>query len=264
VELKKSAEQETRLVIEVKNLKKVYYSHGSPVHAVEDVSFNIYDGEFVTIVGHSGCGKTTILKILSGLLPKTSGTVNINGESVTGPHANIGIVFQTPILLRWRSVLENVMLPIEIMKLKKGDYYERALALLRLTGLMEFKDRYPKELSGGMQQRVSISRALIHDPPLLFLDEPFGALDVMTRNEMNIELERIWREKKKTSMLITHSITEAVFLSDRIVIMTPRPGRIASIVNVDLSRPRTAEMRISEKFFKLVQVVAQKIGLEYT
>jgi NitT/TauT family transport system ATP-binding protein len=261
---KNPAEQEARLVIEVQNLKKVYYSRGSPVHAVEDVSFNIYDGEFVTIVGHSGCGKTTILKILSGLLPKTSGTVNINGKSVTGPHANIGIVFQTPILLRWRSVLENVMLPIEIMKLKKGDYYERALGLLRLTGLIEFKDRYPKELSGGMQQRVSISRALIHDPPLLFLDEPFGALDVMTRNEMNIELERIWREKKKTSMLITHSITEAVFLSDRIVIMTPRPGRIASIVNVDLSRPRTAEMRISEEFFKLVQVVAQKIGLEYT
>jgi NitT/TauT family transport system ATP-binding protein len=156
------------------------------------------------------------------------------------------------------------MLPIEIMRLKKRDYYERALDLLKLTGLIEFKDRYPRELSGGMQQRVSISRALIHDPPLLFLDEPFGALDVMTRNEMNIELERIWREKRKTSLLITHSIPEAVFLSDRIIVMTPRPGRVADVVEVDLPRPRNAEMRISEKFFKLVQVVAQKIGLQYT
>jgi len=253
-----------RLVIEVENLKKVYSSRGSSVHAVEDVSFHVYEGEFVTIVGHSGCGKTTILKILSGLLPKTSGTVSINGKPVIGPHANIGIVFQTPILLRWRSILENVMLPIEIMRLKKRDYYERALDLLKLTGLIEFKDRYPRELSGGMQQRVSISRALIHDPPLLFLDEPFGALDVMTRNEMNIELERIWREKRKTSLLITHSIPEAVFLSDRIIVMTPRPGRVADVVEVDLPRPRNAEMRISEKFFKLVQVVAQKIGLQYT
>lgn len=259
-----STGQERSLVIEVKNLKKVYHSRGSSVHAVEDVSFDVYDGEFVTIVGHSGCGKTTILKILSGLLPKTSGIASINGKHVTGPHANIGIVFQTPILLRWRSVLENVMLPIEIMQLKKEDYYERALDLLRLTGLIEFKERYPRELSGGMQQRVSISRALIHDPPILFLDEPFGALDVMTRNEMNIELERIWREKGKTSLLITHSIHEAVFLSDRIIVMTRRPGRVADIVPVDLPRPRTAEMRISDKFFKLVQVVAQKIGLEYT
>lgn len=258
------ARQEKRLVIEVKNLKKVYHSRGSSVHAVEDVSFDVYDGEFVTIVGHSGCGKTTILKILSGLLPKTSGTASINGKPVTGPHANIGIVFQTPILLRWRSVLENVMLPIEIMQLKKEDYYGRALDLLKLTGLIEFKNRYPKELSGGMQQRVSISRALIHDPPLLFLDEPFGALDVMTRNEMNIELERIWREKKKTSLLITHSIPEAVFLSDRIIVMTPRPGRVADIIDVDLPRPRNAELRISEKFFELVRVVAQKIGLEFT
>jgi NitT/TauT family transport system ATP-binding protein len=259
-----STGQKSRLVIEVKNLKKVYHSRGSSVNAVEDVSFDVCDGEFVTIVGHSGCGKTTILKILSGLLPKTSGTASINGKPVTGPHANIGIVFQTPILLRWRSVLENVMLPIEIMQLKKEDYYGRALDLLKLTGLIEFKNRYPKELSGGMQQRVSISRALIHDPPLLFLDEPFGALDVMTRNEMNIELERIWREKKKTSLLITHSIPEAVFLSDRIIVMTPRPGRVADIIDVDLPRPRNAELRISEKFFELVRVVAQKIGLEFT
>jgi NitT/TauT family transport system ATP-binding protein len=255
--------QERNVVIEVKNLKKIYHSRGSSIHAVEDVSFDVREGEFVTIVGHSGCGKTTILKILAGLLSKTHGTVRINDKPVVGPHANIGIVFQTSILLRWRSVLENVMLPIEIMQLKKEDYYERALDLLRLTGLIEFKNKYPRELSGGMQQRVSISRALIHDPPLLFLDEPFGALDVMTRNEMNIELERIWREKKKTTLLITHSIHEAVFLSDRIVVMTPRPGRVADVIEVDLSRPRNAEMRISEDFFQLVQVVAQKIGLEY-
>jgi NitT/TauT family transport system ATP-binding protein len=255
--------QKQKVVIEVKNLKKIYHSRGSSIHAVEDVSFDVREREFVTIVGHSGCGKTTILKILAGLLSKTSGTVLINDKPVVGPLGNVGIVFQTSILLRWRSVLENVMLPIEIMRLKKEDYYERGRDLLRLTGLIEFKDKYPRELSGGMQQRVSISRALIHDPPLLFLDEPFGALDVMTRNEMNIELERIWREKKKTTLLITHSIHEAVFLSDRIIVMTPRPGKVADVIEVDLPRPRNAEMRISERFFELVQVVAQKIGLEY-
>jgi NitT/TauT family transport system ATP-binding protein len=255
--------QKQKVVIEVKNLKKIYHSRGSSIHAVEDVSFDVREREFVTVVGHSGCGKTTILKILAGLLSKTNGTVLINDKPVVGPLGNIGIVFQTSILLRWRSVLENVMLPIEIMQLKKEDYYERGRDLLRLTGLIDFKDKYPRELSGGMQQRVSISRALIHDPPLLFLDEPFGALDVMTRNEMNIELERIWREKKKTTLLITHSIHEAVFLSDRIIVMTPRPGKVADVIEVDLPRPRNAEMRISERFFELVQVVAQKIGLEY-
>jgi NitT/TauT family transport system ATP-binding protein len=255
--------QELDVVIEVNNLNKTYSSRGSAICAVEDVSFIVYQEEFVTIVGHSGCGKTTLMKVLAGLLLKTEGSVRINNKEVTGPHANIGIVFQTPILLPWRSVFENILLPIEILGKNKSEYHSRVEDLLRLTKLIDFKEKYPWELSGGMQQRVAISRALIHDPPLLFMDEPFGALDVMTRNEMNTELERIWRENKKTTLLITHSIHEAVFLSDRIIVMTPRPGKIADEIRVDLPRPRTAEMRISDEFFKLVRRVASKIGLDY-
>jgi NitT/TauT family transport system ATP-binding protein len=250
-------------IIEIQNLKKIYPSKSAPIIALSDVSFDVYEGEFVTIVGQSGCGKTTILKIIAGLLPKTDGTVMVNGEPVTGPRASTGIVFQQPVLFKWRSVLDNVLLPIEILRRNRREYVLRAQDLLDLTRLTEFKHKYPRELSGGMQQRVSICRALIHDPPVLLMDEPFGALDAMTRSEMNIELLRIWSERQKTSVLITHSISEAVFLADRVVVMTPRPGKIAAIVEVDLPRPRLAEVRISARFTELVQVIGRKIGLEY-
>ena len=252
-----------KTIIEIRNLKKIYASKDAPIVALGDVSFDIGEEEFVAIVGQSGCGKTTILKIISGLLPRTDGTVLLNGTQVVGPQPSIGFVFQQPVLFKWRNVLDNVLLPIEILRLNRREYLPKAMDLLALTGLTEFKEKYPRELSGGMQQRVSICRALIHDPPILLMDEPFGALDAMTRSEMNIELLRIWSERRKTSLLITHSISEAVFLADRVIVMTPRPGKIADIVEVDLPRPRRAETRISPRFTELVQVIGRKIGLEY-
>lgn len=253
-------------VIEIKSLRKVYPSKDAPIVALEEATFDVRQHEFVSLVGHSGCGKTTIMKIIAGLLPPTAGTVLLNGQPVAGPQANTGIVFQTPVLFQWRTVLDNVMLPVEILRSQgksKHYYLERAMDLLELTGLKEFKNKYPRELSGGMQQRVSISRALIHDPALLLLDEPFGALDAMTRGEMNMELQRIWSEKRKTSLLITHSIPEAVFLADRVIVMTPRPGRVADVIHVNLPRPRTAEMRVSPEFAEYVRAVGKTIGLEY-
>jgi len=250
-------------VIEVKDLKKVYPSKDAPIVALEDATFDIYEQEFVSLVGHSGCGKTTIMKIIAGLLDSTSGRVLMHGRRVKGPQANTGIVFQTPVLFQWRTVLDNVMLPVEILGLSKKEYYPRAMELLELTGLLDFKDKYPRELSGGMQQRASISRALVHDPALLLLDEPFGALDAMTRGEMNMELQNIWSEKKKTSLLITHSIPEAVFLADRVMVMTPRPGHIADVIDIGLPRPRTPEMRLSTEFTDCVRAVGKTIGLQY-
>ena len=243
--------------------EKTYPFKNARLTALADLRFSIGEGEFACIVGPSGCGKTTILKIIAGLLPKTDGTVLLDGQPVTGPRASSGIVFQQPVLFKWRSVLDNVLLPIEILRRNRSEYLQTAMDLLDLTGLTEFKDRYPRELSGGMQQRVSICRALIHDPPVLLMDEPFGALDAMTRSEMNVELLRIWSERQKTSILITHSISEAVFLADRVVVMTPRPGMIADIVEIDLPRPRLAETRVSPRFNELVQVIGRKIGLKY-
>ena len=249
--------------IEVRQLTKVYPSKDAPIVALEDATFDVHEQEFVSLVGHSGCGKTTIMKIIAGLLDKTAGEVLVNGAPVTGPKASTGIVFQTPVLFQWRTVMDNVMLPVEILGLSKAEYYPKALEMLELTGLSEFKEKFPRELSGGMQQRVSISRALVHEPSLLLLDEPFGALDAMTRGEMNMELQRIWSEKKKTSLLITHSIPEAVFLADRVMVMTPRPGHITDIIEIGLPRPRTPEMRLSAEFTECVRQVGKTIGLQY-
>ncbi|MBI4594500.1 MAG: ABC transporter ATP-binding protein, partial [Candidatus Rokubacteria bacterium] len=212
---------------------KIYPTRDAPVAALDSVSFEVEAGAFVAIVGRSGCGKSTLLKIIGGLLPKTTGTVRVNGADVTAPLSDAGIVFQAPTLLPWRSVMDNVLLPAEFLGLDRALARRRAGELLELVGLKGFERRYPRELSGGMQQRAAISRALLHDPSLLLLDEPFGALDAMTRAQMNLELLRIWSERRKTSVLITHSIGEAVFLADRVVVMTPRPGRVAAIVPVD-------------------------------
>ena len=249
--------------IAVRDLVKTYTTRDGPVHALDGVSFEVDEGEFVAVVGRSGCGKSTILKIVSGLLPRTSGSVQVNGVEVTTPLRDAGIVFQAPTLLRWRSVRDNVLLPAEFLGMDMAEARRRSQELLDLVGLRGFEGRYPRELSGGMQQRVAISRALIHDPRLLLLDEPFGALDALTREEMNLELLRIWSEKRKTSMLITHSIAEAVFLADRVVVMTPRPGRVAEVVRVGLPRPRAAAVRLTPEFAALVRRIGEHIGLHY-
>ena len=249
--------------IDVRNLTKVYPTRDRPIQALADVSFNVTDGEFVAIVGHSGCGKTTILKIVAGLVPASSGSVQVRGRQVDGPLSDVGMVFQRPVLLKWRTVLDNVMLPIEMLRLGVAEHRGRALDLLELAGLADFKVRYPHELSGGMQHRVAICRALVHDPRLLLMDEPFAALDLMTREDMNLELLRIWSQRRKTSILVTHSISEAVFLADRVIVMTPRPGMVADIVEVTLPRPRTPETKLDPRFTQLVQLIGRKIGLLY-
>lgn len=249
-------------LIEYERVQKVYNSGNDAVLALEEVSFAVVEGEFVTVVGRSGCGKSTLLKITAGLLPATAGVVRVAGISVRGPLTNIGMVFQSPVLLAWRKALDNVLLQIEARKLDVQDYREKALKLLELTGLKGFEKKYPNELSGGMQQRVSISRALIHDPPLLLMDEPFGALDAITRDEMNLELLRIWHEAKKTVLFITHSIAEAVFLGDRVVIMTPRPGKVAEIMTIDLPRPRTTAVRDDSKFIAYVKQIRERLGVQ--
>jgi NitT/TauT family transport system ATP-binding protein len=248
-------------LIDYEKVRKVYNSGNDEVVALEEVSFSVVEREFVTVVGRSGCGKSTLLKITAGLLSATGGSVRVAGTPVQGPLTNIGIVFQSPVLLAWRRALDNVLLQIEARKLNVQHYRDRALKLLELSGLKGFEHKYPNELSGGMQQRVSISRALIHDPPLLLMDEPFGALDAITRDEMNLELLRIWQEAKKTVLFITHSIPEAVFLGDRVVVMTPRPGKVAEIIDVELPRPRTTAIRDDPRFISYVKQIRQSLGV---
>lgn len=235
----------------------IYATASGPVEALSDISLCVAPGEFVSIVGPSGCGKSTLLRIIAGLRPATAGRVTVNGAAVARPIADVGMVFQAPVLLTWRTILDNVLLPAELAGLPARRFRDRALDLLHLVGLGDFALKRPSELSGGMQQRASICRALLLDPPLLLMDEPFGALDAMTRDDMNLELLRIWGEDRsshgvrKTIVFVTHSIPEAALLSDRIVVMSPRPGRIAAVRSVDLARPRTVETRVSEELGRL-------------
>jgi NitT/TauT family transport system ATP-binding protein len=256
-------EEGGRSAIDVRTLSKVYASQDGPVQALSDVSFAIADAEFVTIVGHSGCGKSTLLRIVAGLLTPSSGSVTVRGRNVTAPLSDVGMVFQRPVLLKWRTILDNVMLPIEMLHLPRLEGGKRAIDLLKLAGLIDFRHHYPAQLSGGMQQRAAICRALIHDPSLLLMDEPFGALDLMTREEMNFELLRIWSERRKTTLLVTHSISEAVFLADRVIVMTPRPGMVADIIDVKLPRPRMPETKLDPRFTECVRIIGRKIGLLY-
>lgn len=248
--------------IKLEDLHKTFQTADLTVEALRGISAEIGDGEFVSIIGPSGCGKSTLLRLASGLIPPTQGTVYLDDVPVDGPAGNIGFVFQAPTLLKWRTVFKNVMFPYEVLASQgkldasKQEFEERAHRLLEMAGLEEFPDAYPKQLSGGMQQRVSICRALIHDPELLLMDEPFGALDEFTRERMNEELLRIWRETRKTVIFVTHHIPEAVFLSDRILVMSSRPGTMLGEVVVDLPRPRKSEMRESVEF--LDQVVATR------
>jgi NitT/TauT family transport system ATP-binding protein len=230
-------------VIEVSHLEKIFTTiRDERVHALNDITLSVREREFVTIVGPSGCGKSTLLKTIAGLIPASSGRVAVAGTPVAAPRTDIGIVFQNPILFPWRTVMENVLLPAEVQGLPLNEARKRARELLAMVGLNEFEDKYPMELSGGMQQRAAISRALLSDPRILLMDEPFGALDAMTREQMNLDLQRIWRESGKTVVLITHSIPEAVFLGDRVVVMTPRPGRIARVIDVGIPRPRSLDV----------------------
>jgi NitT/TauT family transport system ATP-binding protein len=227
----------------------VTYRSSRGLHkAVDDLSLTIRDGEFVSIVGPSGCGKSTFLNVVAGLLHASGGRVAIRGHAIDGPRADVGIVFQRPTLLPWSTVLENILIPIQALRLNKASYMERAFQLLDLVGLRAFAKHYPDELSGGMQQRVGIARALIHDPGLLLMDEPFAALDAMTRERMSVELQDIWNTSRKTVLFITHSIPEAVFLSDRILVMSSSPGRIIHEVNIDLPRPRSIDAMSTAAF----------------
>src|SRR5271166_1826047 len=235
-------------LIHAHGLSKTYVTGTGEVTALKSLDFEIYDGEFVSVVGQSGCGKTTLLKVLAGLLPSTAGSVELNGKPLFGPTREAAVVFQSPVLLPWRTVLDNVLLPIEFRKLPRAGYRRTALDLLAMVGLAEFAQRYPFELSGGMQQRAAIVRALVADPQLLLMDEPFGALDAMTREQMNLELIRIWSRSRKTVFFITHSIAEAIFLSDRVIAMTARPGSIADVISIDLPRPRDLSVINTDRF----------------
>ena len=235
-------------LITVEEVSRIFTSGARTVQALERVSCEIQAGAFVSIVGPSGCGKSTLLKIISGLMPASSGNVAVGGKCVTEPLANVGMVFQAPVLLKWRSVMGNILLPVEFAKLDVASHMDKARALIKLVGLESFEEMFPHQLSGGMQQRVSLCRALVTDPQLLLMDEPFGALDAMTRDELDLELLRIWEERRKTVLFVTHSIQEAVFLSDHVFVMSARPGRLLEQLAVDLPRPRTMEMMSTVKF----------------
>jgi NitT/TauT family transport system ATP-binding protein len=246
-------------IIAVQNLYKVYATQAEPLLALRDVNLEIYPGEFISCVGPSGCGKSTLLNIFGGLLERTAGEVWFKGQRHDEPRHEIGMMFQTPVLFDWRTILDNVLLPIEILGLSKATYRDRALQLLELVGLKGFETVYPRQLSGGMQQRAALSRVLVYDPEVLLLDEPFGALDEFTRETMNLELLRIWHTTHKTVFFVTHNINEAVFLADRVVVMTPRPGQIGQILTVNLPRPRTREVMklpaYAEKVFEVREVL---------
>ncbi|HUG77273.1 MAG TPA: ABC transporter ATP-binding protein [Burkholderiales bacterium] len=232
--------------IEVSAVRKRFADAG--VTAIEDISLSIAPGEFVSVLGPSGCGKSTLLRCIAGLETPTSGSIKVNGVEVSGPPEGLGMVFQRDALLDWRNVADNLMLPVDFRRGDRAVARERAASLLALTGLQGFEASYPAQLSGGMRQRVAICRALVDDPVLLLMDEPFGALDALTRDQMNVELQRMWLTEHKTVVFVTHSITEAIFLGDRVVVFSPRPGRVADVLEVDLLRPRRLAVRSSDKF----------------
>jgi NitT/TauT family transport system ATP-binding protein len=243
--------------IRVDAVSQVFRRGQATTHALDHVSLEVREGEFLAIVGPSGCGKSTLLRIIAGLLTPASGGVELKGRPVKGPQTELGIVFQSPVLLEWRTILDNVLLQVELRGGDPAAYRERALALLAQVGLRDFADRLPRELSGGMRQRASIARALIHDPPLLLMDEPFGALDALTREQMRIDLEALWSQTRKTVVFITHSIDEAVLLADRVIVMSPRPGRMEREIGIDLARPRGLNGRKLPGFFEAAEAIQE-------
>ncbi len=224
--------------IQLENVNKIYVTKDDAITACQNITFDIHESEFLAIVGPSGCGKTTILKMIAGLISSTDGSVAVGGKRVREPVTNLGIIFQDSVLMDWRDVLSNVLIQCDIRGMNRSKYKSIANKLIKDVGLDGFENKKPFELSGGMRQRVAICRALVHNPPLLLMDEPFGALDALTREQIAMDIQHIWMEQRKTALLITHSIPEAVLLADRVIVMTPRPGRIAEIIDVDLPRPR--------------------------
>ena len=243
-----------RSKIEIDSVSRTYASDAGDIVALQDIDFEIAPREFVSVVGPSGCGKSTLLRCIGGLIPPTSGEIRIGGQVVTEPDPRIGYVFQKAVLLPWRTVEDNVMLPFEVAGRPTEANRDKALEVLEMVGLSEYLKHRPTELSGGMQQRVSVARALATEPSILLMDEPFGALDAQTRDSMNVELLRIWNEAQTTVVFVTHDIGEALFLSDRVMVMTARPGRVHDIVEVDIDRPRAFEqVELDERFWSLRQ-----------
>jgi NitT/TauT family transport system ATP-binding protein len=248
-------------VVELRGVGKSFQTGGGAITALDGIDLTIRPGEFVSLIGPSGCGKSTLLRLIGDLTPPTAGTVAVNGKPAREARLNreYGMVFQAPVLMDWRNVQRNVELPLEILGMSKAERARRAAAMLDLVELGEFARSHPWQLSGGMQQRVAIARALSFDPKLLLMDEPFGALDEMTRERLNLELMRVWRQTGTTIVFVTHSIPEAVFLSTRVVVMSARPGRISRIVDVDLPQPRTVETRELERYFEHVTTVREAL-----
>jgi NitT/TauT family transport system ATP-binding protein len=244
----------------VEHVSVTFPSSQGELGALEDVSLQVCQGEFICVVGPSGCGKSTLLRALGGLLPPTSGQVYLRGKLLDGPSASLGIVFQKANLMPWRTAIQNVTLPLEVQGINASEVRRRALDLIRLVGLEGFEQSLPHELSGGMAQRVAIARALIYDPEILLLDEPFGSLDALTRERMNLELLRIWRVRRKTVIMVTHNIHEAVFLSDRVLVMSKRPGRITADLPVTLPRPRSPRTFYHQAFITLARHVREAVG----
>ena len=249
--------------IQLVGVKKVYRSRGVEAPAVSEATFDVEQGELVSLVGPSGCGKTTLLKVIAGLHSHDAGEVRIGTQDQPfDPSRDIGMVFQQPLLLKWRRIVDNVLLPAEILGLPVAESRERARDLLKLVGLAGSEEKFPYELSGGMQQRAAIARALVHDPKLILMDEPFGALDALTREKMNLELLRIWEESKKTILFVTHGITEAVFLGTRVIVLTGGPARMADNFRVELPHPRTLDMKTHEKFGDYTRRIYRLLGMD--
>jgi NitT/TauT family transport system ATP-binding protein len=248
-------------LLQIEGLSRNYATrNGDPIVALSPTNLTLADGEFVSVVGPSGCGKSTLLKLIAGINRPTAGHIMYRGQPISKATHGLGVVFQSPVLLPWLTVLQNVLLPIRVLRMDRAAANERAQNLLSLVGLAGFESKYPNELSGGMQQRVSIVRSLIHDPGLLLMDEPFGALDALTRERMSLELQRIWLANRKTVFFITHSIFESVFLSDRVIVMSPRPGRIVEEIQIPFGRPRGLELSTRPEFGELAAHIRGLLG----
>ncbi len=246
-------------ILQIKHLSTIFPDGNSGLHALDDLSFSVYAEQFICVLGPSGSGKTTLLRILAGLLPPTQGEVIFGNAQRTSPRHEVGVVFQKANLMPWRTVMENILLPLEIQHVPRPVALDKAQALVDLVGLCGFETSLPRDLSGGMAQRVAIARALIHDPDLLLLDEPFGSLDALTRERMGSELTRIWQARRKTVIMVTHSISESLFLADRVLVLSPRPGRLRLDLPVDLPRPRSEDVRYSPEFASLARRVRSAI-----
>jgi NitT/TauT family transport system ATP-binding protein len=246
-------------ILQIKHLSTIFPDGNNGLHALDDISFSVYAEQFISVLGPSGSGKTTLLRILSGLLPPTQGEVFFGNSALKAPRHGVGMVFQKANLMPWRTVLENILLPLEIQHVPHAIAMSKAQALVDLVGLAGFEASLPRDLSGGMAQRVAIARALIHEPDLLLLDEPFGSLDALTRERMGTELIRIWQARRKTVIMVTHSISESLFLADRVLVLSPRPGRLRLDLTVDLPRPREDDIRYTPAFSALARRVRAAI-----